>query len=69
MSTTLNNKARDVINSKRFRWYQALNSFRTSESETRAKHISSEDDKMMGKATGQGLFYTDRQCFENSSAT
>jgi hypothetical protein len=68
ISTTLKNKARDVINSSRFRWSQVFNRFKISESETGAKDKSSEDGEKMWKTTGQRLLYTDRKCFENLSA-
>jgi hypothetical protein len=40
-----------------------------SDSETDAKGKNSEDYRRVGKTVGQGLLYTDRKCFENSSAT
>jgi hypothetical protein len=40
----------------------------TSESDTETNDKNSEDDKSVGKKTGQGLSYTDCKCFQNSSA-
>jgi hypothetical protein len=52
--TTPNNKAKDVINSNRFRWSQALNkALNTSVLETGARDKNSQDDEKVGKKTGQ----------------
>jgi hypothetical protein len=59
ISTTFNNKTRGVMNSNRLRWSQALNSLKTSESETRAKYKNSLDDERVEKTTGEGLLCTD----------
>jgi hypothetical protein len=55
ISTTLNNESRDVVNSNRFRWSQALI---TSQSETDTKGKNS-DDKRVGNTIGQGLLCAD----------
>jgi hypothetical protein len=57
ISTTFNKKARDFINSNRFRWSQALNGFKNVQSQTGTKDKNSDDDEWIGKTTGRGLFY------------
>jgi hypothetical protein len=59
IGTNLKHKAMDVIISNRFSWSQALNSYKTPESETGAKDKNSEYDERVRTTTGQGLFYTD----------
>jgi hypothetical protein len=68
ISTTLDDESRDVLNSNRLDGRRRLMALIASESETYAKIKILEDDKWMGKTTGQGVLYTDRKCFENWSA-
>jgi hypothetical protein len=59
IGTTLDNKARDVITTDRFGWFQTVMALKLSESETCGKERDPEEvDEREGEILGEGLFYT-----------
>jgi hypothetical protein len=52
--TALNNRARDVIKTMRFRWSQMFEGFQNSEPEKGAEDKNPEYNKRERKTTGQG---------------